>query len=813
MNKRFRSSLSLFLAILLVISCAAAAVANALQPGDVDGSGKVNSSDARLTLRAAARLETLSGERFTAADVDGNGKVNATDARKILRAAAKIESLPSETPQTVPGQHYAWVRISTEVRERPAEETYSDVNTFSAYEYSHSCAMTHISDGGGRISASYASACSAMPEVIEAHERFTVELTLALTDYSPNDGRTYFTVQARLRSDEAGLAFGQKTDDKVYFPAVDEGAYNHCIIDSPAVRDEAPNNVGYVKVYGVYKEGYVGQRFGIYYEACGSETVWTYEWQATGAEQTEPTDTPTTAPSATDAPTTEPTSAEVPINTSVTLIDGDVELMRTPVTGEALEALQSDDYTILFVDNFSTDRGDHGVLDHYETIEYDIPDNIPENERENYFGMYFAEDGVHWMMLDPDGLAEGKFRFETLHLSPWGIGEPSELERMDQWAARAAATGVTKRISEEEITPGLKDMINDAMNFGGMGENQYGGAIVRYIFSHDTKGELLTAAADGDMESVKKLVTSGTAEYLVGKVLSGEDDGVLYSGGVDNAALLKKRLKEGDPSATLEIVKNIEKNMFPAVSYAEKFAGVVDKLADIWTDNMCEEQYALYEKIRNRDGKVNSDDWALICTQLRGALNRLSSRGVTDADLRKKFEQRFNNTATINAKHKELLRLMARWSADNLFDSIYWSGFSKSPSTVDKLNSLLSIREMLRDMLTKDGKFQRGKDYTWSTDERFLNDAVAYWVRCGKKNRNDFYDWLREQGILPPLPVEETTVPPTTEPDTEEYTGNNPFHPDLTVVVTEEGDPGELPSIVVPTGDSGLETCDPLPRD
>ncbi|MBQ6018934.1 MAG: dockerin type I repeat-containing protein [Clostridia bacterium] len=814
MNKRFRSSLSLFLAILLVISCAAAAVANALQLGDVDGSGKVNSSDARLALRAAARMETLTDEQFAAADADGNGKVNSSDARRILRAAAKIEALPTETQPTVPGQHYAWVRIGTEVRERPAEETYSDINTFSASEYSHACSMTHISDGGGRISASYASACSAMPAVIEAHERFTVELTLALTDYSENDGGTYFTVQARLRSDEAGLGFGQRTEDKVYYPAVNEGAYNHCIIDSPCVRDDAPNNVGYVKVYGVYKEGYVGQRFGVYYEACGSETVWTYEWQAIGAEQTETepyiTAPPATEPSvtdapSTDAPTTEFPTAEFPTSPSVPLIDGDMELFRTPVTGEDLEALQSDDYTILFADNFTTDRGEHGVFDHYVTIEYDIPSYIPENERENYFGMYFADDGVHWMMLDPEGLAEGKFRFETLHLSPWGIGEPSEIERMDRWAARAAAQGVTRRISEDEITPGLKDMINDAMEAGGMGASQYGGAIVRYLLSHDSKGELLTAVADGDMESVKKLVANGTAEYLVGKVLSGEDDGVLYSGGVDNAELLKKRVKEGDPSATLEIVKNIEKNMFPAVSYAEKFAGVVDKLADIWTDNMVEEQYALYEKIRNRDGGVNSDDWALICTQLRGALNRLSSRGVTASDLKRKFEQRFDNTAEINAKHKEILRLMARWSADNLFDSVYWKGY---PSTVEKLNSLLAIREMVRDMLTKDGKFQRGKEYQNLTDEYFLNDATAYWVRCSIHNRNDFYDWLREQGILPPLPAEETTVPPTTEPDTEEYTGNNPFHPGLTIIVTEYGDPGETPSIAVPTGDSGLETWD-----
>ena len=62
-------------------------------PGDVNGDGKVNSQDARLALRAAAKLETLDDASFAAADVNGDGKITSTDARTILRAAAKIESL------------------------------------------------------------------------------------------------------------------------------------------------------------------------------------------------------------------------------------------------------------------------------------------------------------------------------------------------------------------------------------------------------------------------------------------------------------------------------------------------------------------------------------------------------------------------------------------------------------------------------------------------------------------------------------------------------------------------------------------------
>ncbi|MBQ9880186.1 MAG: leucine-rich repeat protein, partial [Clostridia bacterium] len=61
--------------------------------GDVDGDGNINASDARLALRAAAKLDTLEGPFASAADADGDGSINAIDARGILRAAAKLDVL------------------------------------------------------------------------------------------------------------------------------------------------------------------------------------------------------------------------------------------------------------------------------------------------------------------------------------------------------------------------------------------------------------------------------------------------------------------------------------------------------------------------------------------------------------------------------------------------------------------------------------------------------------------------------------------------------------------------------------------------
>ena len=56
-------------------------------PGDVDGDGKVTSTDARLSLQAPVGKVELTEEQKEVADVDGDGKVTTTDARIILQEA------------------------------------------------------------------------------------------------------------------------------------------------------------------------------------------------------------------------------------------------------------------------------------------------------------------------------------------------------------------------------------------------------------------------------------------------------------------------------------------------------------------------------------------------------------------------------------------------------------------------------------------------------------------------------------------------------------------------------------------------------
>ena len=63
--------------------------------GDADNNGKISAADARIVLRAAAKLEELTEEDVKFCDITQDGKVMSADAREILRASAGLSELPT----------------------------------------------------------------------------------------------------------------------------------------------------------------------------------------------------------------------------------------------------------------------------------------------------------------------------------------------------------------------------------------------------------------------------------------------------------------------------------------------------------------------------------------------------------------------------------------------------------------------------------------------------------------------------------------------------------------------------------------------
>ncbi len=69
--------------------------------GDINGDGDILADDARIALRASAKLTQLTEEEKKLADVDGSGDVMADDARQILRYSARLQdSFKKFVPKT-----------------------------------------------------------------------------------------------------------------------------------------------------------------------------------------------------------------------------------------------------------------------------------------------------------------------------------------------------------------------------------------------------------------------------------------------------------------------------------------------------------------------------------------------------------------------------------------------------------------------------------------------------------------------------------------------------------------------------------------
>ena len=62
-----------------------------LQPGDVNGDGKVDAADALLALQDSVNLTQLDGVQRAQADLNGDGRVDAADALKMLQKSVGVE--------------------------------------------------------------------------------------------------------------------------------------------------------------------------------------------------------------------------------------------------------------------------------------------------------------------------------------------------------------------------------------------------------------------------------------------------------------------------------------------------------------------------------------------------------------------------------------------------------------------------------------------------------------------------------------------------------------------------------------------------
>ena len=91
MLKKSKRFLTAVISVITALAMCLTAFA-AITYGDVDKSGNVNVTDARLVLRFAVKLEEPENDDIAKlADVDGNGDIDVSDARLVLRVAVMLD--------------------------------------------------------------------------------------------------------------------------------------------------------------------------------------------------------------------------------------------------------------------------------------------------------------------------------------------------------------------------------------------------------------------------------------------------------------------------------------------------------------------------------------------------------------------------------------------------------------------------------------------------------------------------------------------------------------------------------------------------
>ena len=96
-----KKALTVFLAVILLLTPGLNACSVPVAKGDVDEDGAVTAGDARLALRQSVGLADLSPRQLAAADVSGTGAVTPDDARAILRLSVKLASYSEEEEKAV----------------------------------------------------------------------------------------------------------------------------------------------------------------------------------------------------------------------------------------------------------------------------------------------------------------------------------------------------------------------------------------------------------------------------------------------------------------------------------------------------------------------------------------------------------------------------------------------------------------------------------------------------------------------------------------------------------------------------------------
>ena len=415
--------------------------------------------------------------------------------------------------------------------------------------------------------------------------------------------------------------------------------------------------------------------------------------------------------------------------------------------------------------DYSNEDGDHLLLDHLETVSFDVS-NIPASQRDMCYALAIEPNGESILMApDPNALANGTYTYKTIHFSPQVLMKEEDKAVMDKWIKKAAYKNVMEGVNSVSLEQSLQETLNERMQEWGVGKGQFAGELVRYIASNFPAGEMITATVDGNGADLKTKLANLTTDYLMDKLVKDEKYKDIITGdeiNSNNIAFLKQSLGEqadniskgianGDLSEQAKnIAKVVVKNVWPSIDKVEKYAIFCDTMKKLWENDTIEWFYEKnFKEAINNGSKLSLEEFNSSATAL------LHGAGVTiePSELYKQFELRYNNEQTITQTENNMKKYFEMCNTDGfeLFDASKWNRLLGDKNTMeDRLNRLWLIRNHLKEMCTVNGKLSKGEyALSYGNDEQFLAViADQYLYYLNQKDKAGFYQFLVDEKIL-----------------------------------------------------------------
>lgn len=448
--------------------------------------------------------------------------------------------------------------------------------------------------------------------------------------------------------------------------------------------------------------------------------------------------------------------------------------------------------------NVTNSKGDsHVQLEKMARVTFPIPKSIPKKDRLNLIGVLLSEDGPVYMVPDYMELRNGIATFETSHFSIAGLTEFELDQRRELFIERTAATGWKVNACDKDLEGTLKEQLLSAARSVGIDGNDLLGITLKQVFADesfvkdaielidaydDSKGnpdKLAGKVADKIYEQATAKALSMLFEKLKGdKEVDVVDRDLKKEGkykhtrikmdgankrlvtflegqlGVDNVKKISERLGKGDNSFIVaweffreirnDRLKEIATDLVPQVKIIKKGVKVMKVLKEFWASNEMIDYYNVYAKYANSDGRMSDDEWkTLMIRRLSAAKSKF---GLSEADIRKQFEERYRNNRDIERKKKEIREMIKLWEHPSYKLTSAQVFEDKEYDYTMRLTRIYQLMERFRSELLVNGDFPDNVRGVKSVDQvlcEIVEKYLSLWPDQPKFRR-----WLAKMGYL-----------------------------------------------------------------